>query len=215
MVFEGRPLIRAEKKRAAFADMCRIDDGLESLVSDLISTGTETGKHQVRELLEMAVDAISDTQRSKDYKDTWEHRCRHVLGDAMRVRMTCEWSAGNVAEEVGHSAVSGVLSQDADYAHHALQGGIADKVPSYEIPTVTDRSYWRGMAALARCTDVDEEGEDFHKHGMKFVEWAGKRGDLREIISMSKERNTLDPDALQSLLEAKQHHHGSLSDGII
>jgi hypothetical protein len=92
-----------------------------------------------------------------------------------------------------------------------------DEVPDSD----KDRDeYWRGLGALTLvqlCTDEITfwDRKDKLKHTKKFIEVSGNHPEVKDFIALAIERDTVDAEAINAIMEHRGNLHASLYDGAL
>jgi hypothetical protein len=76
-----------------------------------------------------------------------------------------------------------------------------------------DTNYWRGLAIIV-ATDVTV-GADKEKDAKSFILWASKQPDINRIISVVKERDTLNVLTVQGVIEEQSKTTAPLREGTL
>lgn len=178
------------------------------LVSELLTTGNETGKKLALRTFSTMLNEIANSYQANPRK--WVRGFSPQQGSPrIESEVAKNWAIGNVAEELGIGMSSDREYHDlngpatnTDYVQH---GGAANRAAK-------TTAYWRGTIAFNQSTIrwKDEDKSKVHA----FILWAGEQENLQAVIDAASERNTLDVDTLTGVL-AERDSSSPVRDGFL
>lgn len=189
---------------------------LKELSQRLVSTGTETGQRLVRETLANAAARLVST-----YQRTGKPSSASRTDGLLAANIIQAWSYGNVREEAG---IAPDEIKDADlaalrYTHSMVV--VYPESPYNDIPDEDHRAmstvveaHWRGVSALTLCMDPETLPDEMWNHIDAFIPWAAGHKDIGAVIKVAKERDNLNPEEIQQIIDAYDEGvPSSLTDG--
>lgn len=205
-------LLRAEGQHVEDAEKClellqEKDDGVLPLAWELLTTGNSDGRKLVAGKLAENMLSIAESYEKNPAK--WRRttfKNRFLAPELAKV-----WSIANVCEELGMSldiddkkSFYQVYGPISNY-HYVLHQGMYPKA-------AVEPDYWRGFIALFHVKSerpyIDIENAE------PFMTWAGKHENLRAVVDVARERETLDVNTLSGVLE-DQNPSSPVRDGVL
>ena len=171
----------------------------------LLTTGSELAKSETRAFIDAAAGEMFWAYNESDQDDLWRDRCHRSWSPTIKMNMVAAWSIGNVKEETGCTLNPSFMNSEILELDTALNRfrPFADRSG--------DAAYWRGLAAVS-ATDLGiGEGRDKDAHS--FALWAGKQEDLSRIVTLAKERRTLNAGDLQDIMNEQDRTAPPLREG--
>jgi hypothetical protein len=194
---------------APYLDLLRKDNPKTlPQISELLTTGNETARKLATRKFSLLLNEIANAYTANPAK--WIRGMPPKTGSPqMEAEIAKNWAIGNVAEELG-------IDMSSDREYHNIHGPVSNTHFLQQGGTTNSAAkttaYWRGTIAFNQTT-IEWRERDKHKvHA--FISWAGKQENLRMVIDLASERNTLDVDTLAGVLK-EQDSLSPVRDGVL
>jgi hypothetical protein len=162
------------------------------LISKVLTTGSAQAREESREELRSMLGEVTDSY-AKNGKD-WKNDCGHITGPRMVEELMHTWNIYQLEELYPTGDSSYASARKLGWALYAIgptQLGLTDYPVNYES--------WRGLAALAAS------GASNSVHSKEeltiFVRYAGSHPDLRAVLDIARERNTIDVELIEQVIK--------------
>lgn len=135
-----------------------------------------------------------------------EYVKKHTLS-----QMRSAWNFGNVMEDLGTADPA-----TTSFVYGRYRQVVEKEVKRYDSrfnPEKASDNYWRGIAVFT-ATDVEDYSPEGEIRAKAFIKWAGKRKDIALITAIAKERETVDIETIQQVLDAG-NDASALMDGAL
>lgn len=182
-----------------------------SLFIRLLASGTEAARDRALGVIKTNLidiqDAFDSFRHGESGSPNWWEDCIdswHPTADSNVLRA---WHTMTVIEE----ADNGVNANDVFYQISDLEIMFTAVDPRFQ-NYPTEDGFWRGVAALAMCEEAPYKEEDSTLK--KFIEWAGNHDDVRKVIGVAKERDTIRVDVLEDIL-SRQDANSPVREGLL
>jgi len=175
-----------------------VNDRFINHIYRLLTTGTATGRERVRIPLNMLSNyrllMPSELVRSA-YTTT--------LAKNMSLEAHKKWTCGNIVEELGiqHRSSSTIVSDPV-----RMENWMTHVDEHFNLCVNMESrndAYWRGLAVLSLVLASDKALKANSSGIVSFIQWAGKHGDIADIVGTAMERKITDINLLRFILEEK------------
>lgn len=191
-----------ERVRELVALFYKDDPETVALVIRLLSSGTLAAQEEVRSHLNSVLTIIDQDDNDPDKGEEPE-----PFGEPLRHDIILSWHVANMATTTQADDDIDSLEDSAtgwDYLLHKGEGG--ERSP--------DDDYWRGLSILGICATHSEYEADEEK-ASEFIRWAATRTDPERIITISKERDTIDVATLRNVIDQQDQITSGLRAGVL
>lgn len=186
------------------------DEQLFPLAVRLMTTGSPSGQELVKDAFSQVVNGLAGVLNERYDHPDWDRSV--PTGSDIRNDMLNNWHVANVANEckmpqdrkflMGFISMSGFIN--TMYRSLSRKDGRACAVDVH----------WRGISAMSLTGLYQPFSPTLPSYSIEFIEWAGERESLNEIIPLAKEREVLNPLTLEGLL-AQTGVESALKGGIL
>lgn len=180
-----RQIALDSKKAKALEAMHQRDERTLATLERLLTTGSESAKKEVAVVVQRIISILRiDRSFEKD-----------AVPADFRTNMLRIWNSANVHNESGTTNPLDNLFEDLVELEAIIpeldeSNGNADR-----------DSYWRGESALAITRVlIDPEDTERRSQVQTFVEWAGNHPDIRSVIDLAIDRQSIDRELLDPIL---------------
>lgn len=177
----------------------RADHKYLAVVHKTLTTGSDTGRKGALS----AFSANVKVSKKKDFEYT------RAEAETARDRLLKLWCCGNVAEATGNHEPDTLFS----HMNFAVSRMNMYRSPHYNAEHT--EAYWYGMATLMSIIHPEDDEDLMLDDGGKFIMWAGDRTDLREVVRIGCERETIDPAVIEGIMANEARVAGSIKDGVL
>lgn len=187
------------------------------MIDTYLTTGSDEARTSVDKYVGLVLDTITVSRHNaafRNAKDWKQKECPDVWAPTLPRELRKRWNALNLAVDSG-------LHVDYDdpqeYFDWIRSTATLDTVPDTE----EDRDeYWRGLGALTLVQFATDEISYWDRKGRlpytrRFVEVAGSHPEVKEFLALAIERETVDSDAINAILEHRNNLTPSLYDGAL
>lgn len=175
-----------------------------------LTTGTEEARELAEEILTDIFDDMHKAKSAFEQTLQWEDRCRDAFHPHAVRQVLCGWNAMNVLSEIDE--LDEESSGDIIDLIEGNREDYAVLVPALAGYPVTDE-YWRGVAAFAATCILP--GQDSASDINGYLELTGTHPDLRRVIHLARERNTVNADELKAIMQEQDATASVLTSGVL
>ena len=194
----------------AFEALHKYDPDTFNLFSRLSETGSIAAREALTRRLSQAVKTMLDLIKLR--LDDWDGACERVFPKSIKTRrcnkLVFEWNFWNVSHEAKTDGAN------FRFNGHGYGPEFVDRLKPFLL-TPHDDTFWRGVSALYFATEQTWADVTLDLPISKsFIDWAGRSGDIRGVIELARERQTIDVDVLRYLMESDNSHR-AIGSGLL
>lgn len=132
----------------------------------------------------------------------WEKKCKELILTDLTNSVLTMWNSRVIVEKLGNGTEFANVAQ-AMYSYHSRHGVTAD-------PT-----HYQGIALLAASRVPFYRIADDYQTTVEFASWVAEQDNIDRVISLVKERKTVDLQVLKALIEQSEGKPQVLTDGLL
>jgi hypothetical protein len=177
------------------------------LLVNLLTTGSEDTRSQVRMALATALYDLVTWQGTAAYSGPWTNQNYDPWAQNIKHKAISAWHAMSVIEETGRvdtpEEVAKAMEQIDWFLHPLSTRGDRSDFPTY----------WRGVAAAA-LSNVEPTDKN-RKDAFQFPVWAGNHEDVARVIEIAKERQTFNIPTITEIMGMQDEAATPLRQGTL
>lgn len=169
-----------------------------SFIHHLLTTGSPEALAETREEVRSMLGEITDAYVKLG--NNWKQGCRHLIGSRMVEELMQTWSIYQLEAEFPSGQSRYALARKTSWAYHSIDSAKLN-LTSYPV----NYELWRGVAALG----VSGASNAVHSktERTEFVKYAGRHHDIKAVLEVAQERNTIDPALIEYLIRQSGNHN--------
>jgi hypothetical protein len=185
------------------------DPGTTKLAASMISSGIEPAEILARSTIDRAVTQILLVQKYQPSGDEWKASCADSLSPRIKDNLIRAWTTGNLILETGAEVnPMEIENRIALHTRTLIRSGRMSRSQS------TDPDLLRGITIIS-LAGISSLVGDTQEDAPAFIQWASKRNDPARIVALVQEWETLEVDALESIIAKQDRTTAGLREGVL